>query len=171
MKAKFTPEHCERITWAILDNCRTFFVNVKTAIDFTGPDMSFPQSDILNNVWYAMPVKRASFPDEWCCKDHPKDDQSGKTIGGQGGGQHTSDTPSTRGGYGQAGGGNNWKSNYGQGGFGGRQGFPTYVGQGNDSFGNRGGNQQQGGPPYTGGVAAVIGGWDEQMSATLRSRH
>ena len=69
-------------------------------IDFTGPDMSFPQLyliDVLNNVWYAVPVERASFPDEWCRKDRPKEDQSNKTIGGQGGGQHTSDTPNRRG--------------------------------------------------------------------------
>jgi hypothetical protein len=122
LKAKFTPEHCQRITWAILDDGCAFFDDVKTTIDFTGPDRSFPQSyliDILNNVRYAVPVERASFPDEWRRKDRPKDDQSGKTIGGQGGGQNTNDTPSTRGGYGQAGGGNNRQNNYGQGGFGG----------------------------------------------------
>jgi hypothetical protein len=154
LKAKFTPKHCRRITWAILDNGRAFFDNVKTTIDFTGPDMSFPWSyliDILNSVQYTVLVKRASFSDEWRHKDRPKEDQSGKTIGGQGDGQNTTDTPSTRGGYGQAGGGNNRQSNYGHGEFGGRQGFPPYARQGNDSFGNRGGNQQQGGPPYTGG--------------------
>ena len=89
LKAKLTPEHCRRITWAILDDGRTFFDDTKTTIDFTGPDMSFPQSyliDILNNVWYAVPVKHASFPDEWRHKARPKEDQSGKTIGGQGGG-------------------------------------------------------------------------------------
>jgi hypothetical protein len=98
-----------------------------------------------------VPVESASFPDEWHCKDRPKEDQSSKTIGGQGGGENTTDTPSTRGGYGQAGGSNNRQNNYGQGGFGGQQDSPPNVGQGNDSFGNRRGNQQQGGPPYTGG--------------------
>ena len=101
LKAKFTPEHCRRITWAILDDGRAFFDDVKTTIDFTGPDMSFPQLyliDILNNVWYAVPVERASFPDEWRCKDHLKEDQRGKSIGGQGGRQNTTDTLSTRGG-------------------------------------------------------------------------
>ena len=88
--------------------------------------MSFPQSyliDILNNVWYTVPIKRAIFPHKWCCKDRPKEDQSDKTIGGRGSRQNTTDTPSTRGGYGQAGGGNNRQNNYGQGGFRGRQGF------------------------------------------------
>jgi hypothetical protein len=154
LKAKFTSEHCQRITWVILDDGRTFFDDVKTTIDFTGPDMSFPQSyliDILNNDRYAVPVERVSFPDEWCCKDCPKEVQSGKTIGGQGRGQNNTDTPSTRGGYGQAGGGNIQQSNYGQGGFGGRQGFPLYAGQCTNSFRNRGGNQQQMGPPYTDG--------------------
>ena len=115
--------------------------------------MSFPQSyliDILNNVRYAIPVKRASFPDEWRRKDRPKKDQSSRTPGGQGGGQR--DTPSTRGGYGRGdGGGNNRQNTYGQGRFGGGQGFPPYAGHGNDSFGNRGmGNHLQGRPPYQG---------------------
>jgi hypothetical protein len=68
LKASFTAENCRRITWAILDNGRAFFDDVKTMINFTGPDMAFPQLyliNILNNVWYAVPVKRASFPDEW----------------------------------------------------------------------------------------------------------
>ena len=90
-----------------------FLDDLKITIDFTGPDMSFPQSyliDILNNIRHAVPVERARFPDEWHRKDHPKEDQSSKTLGGQGGGQRTSDTPSTKGGYGQDGGGNNcWK--------------------------------------------------------------
>ncbi len=68
LKASFMAENCRRITWAILDDRRAFFDNVKTIIDFTGPDMTFPQSyliDILNNIRYAVPVKRASFPVEW----------------------------------------------------------------------------------------------------------
>ena len=115
LKAKFTPKHYRSIIWAILDDGCAFFDNVKTTIDFAGPDMSFPQLyliNILNNVWYAVPVKRANFPGKWHCKDRPKEDQSRKTIGGQGGGQNTNDTPSTRGGYGQAGGGNNRQNNY-----------------------------------------------------------
>jgi hypothetical protein len=153
LKAKFTPEHCRCITWAILDDGRAFFDDVKTTIDFTGPDMSFPQSyliDILNNIRYAIPVERASFPDKWRRKDRPKEDQSRRTPGGQGGKQR--DTPSTRGGYGRGdGGGNNRQNTYGQGGFGGGQGFPPYAGHGNDSFGNRGmGNHLQERPPYQG---------------------
>ncbi len=68
LKASFTAKNCRRITRAILDNGRAFFVDAKTTIDFTGPDMTFPQLyliDILNNIWYAVPVERASFPDEW----------------------------------------------------------------------------------------------------------
>jgi hypothetical protein len=68
LKASFTAENCRRITWAILDNGRAFFDDAKTTIDFTRPDMTFPQSyliNILNNVRYAVPVKRASFPNEW----------------------------------------------------------------------------------------------------------
>jgi hypothetical protein len=117
--------------------------------------MSFPQSyltDILINVWYAVPIEQASFPNEWRCTDHTREDQSDKTLGGQGGGQRTSDTPSAKGGYGQAVGGTNRQNNYEQGGFGGGQGFTPYTCHDNDSFGNRRmHNQQQGGPPYHGG--------------------
>jgi hypothetical protein len=133
LKAKFTPEHCRRITWAILDDGRAFFDDVKTTIDFTGPDMSFPQSyliDILNNVRYAIPVEWASFPDEWRRKDRPspREDQNSRSPGGQGGGLR--DTPTNRGGYGRGdGGGNNRQNPYGQGGLGGGQRFPPYAGQ------------------------------------------
>jgi hypothetical protein len=68
LKASFTPENCRHITWVILDNGRAFFDDVKTTIDFTSPEMSFPQSyliDILNKVRYAVPIQRASFPEEW----------------------------------------------------------------------------------------------------------
>ena len=174
LKAKFTPKHCRRITWAILDNGRAFFDNVKTTIDFTGPDMSFPWSyliDILNSVQYTVLVKRASFSDEWRHKDRPKEDQSGKTIGGQGDGQNTTDTPSTRGGYGQAGGGNNRQNSYGQGGFGGRKGFPPMEDKAMTPLGTEGVISSKGDHHTQVGVAAMIGGWDGQMSATLRSRH
>ena len=133
LKAKFTPEHCRRITWAILDDGCAFFDDVKTTIDFTGPDMSFPQSyliDILNNVRYAIPVEWASFPDEWRRKDRPspREDQNSRSPGGQGGGLR--DTPTNRGGYGRGDGGGNIRQNpYGQGGLGGGQSFPPYAGR------------------------------------------
>jgi len=126
LKTKFTPKNCRRITWAILDNGRAFFDDVKTTIDFSAPDMSFPQLyliDILINVRYATPVERASFPDEWRRKDRTKEDQSSKPSGGQGGGRR--DSPTNKGGYGRGdGGGNNSNNNnnnkqnyYGQGRF------------------------------------------------------
>jgi hypothetical protein len=113
--------------------------------------MSFPQSyliDILNNVRYAIPVERASFPDKWRRKDRPKEDQTSRTLGGQGGGLR--DTPTNRGGYGRGdGGGNNWQNPYGQSGLGGGQRFPHHT---------------------KGRLAAVIGERDGQISATQRSR-
>jgi hypothetical protein len=119
-----------------LDDGRAFFDDVKTTIDFAVPDMSFPQSyliDILINVRYATPVERASFPDEWRCKDRTKEDQSSKPSGGQGGGQR--DYPTNKGGYGRGdGGGNNRQNNYGQGGFSGGQGSSPYAGQGRQSY-------------------------------------
>jgi hypothetical protein len=124
LKASFTAENCRRITWEILDDGRAFFDDVKTTIDFTGPDMTFPQSyliDILNNVRYAVPVKRASFPNEWRCREHAKDDKhQAKTPGGQGGQEHASkQSLLPRGAYGDGAGGPSKPNPYGQGGFGG----------------------------------------------------
>jgi hypothetical protein len=54
LKSKFSPENCCRIMWAILNDGHAFFNDVKTTMDFTGLEMSFPQSyliNILNNVW------------------------------------------------------------------------------------------------------------------------
>ena len=53
-KQSFTPEHCRRITWAILDDGRAHFIDIKTTLDFRGPDIpAWPQTyliDILQNV-------------------------------------------------------------------------------------------------------------------------
>jgi hypothetical protein len=53
-KNSFTAEHCRRITWAILDDGPAHFDDIKTTLDFKGPDKPvFPQSfliDILRNV-------------------------------------------------------------------------------------------------------------------------
>jgi hypothetical protein len=54
LKNHFTPEHCRRITWAILDDGRSYFDNVKTTLDFPdGTSVNFPQLflvDIFKNV-------------------------------------------------------------------------------------------------------------------------
>jgi hypothetical protein len=135
LKASFSLENCCRITWAILDNGRAFFNNAKTMIDFTGLEMTFPQLyliDILNNVWYAVPVERASFPDKWQHRDRVKDNKGqGRTSGVQGGRERTGNNSLPRGGYGDGAGGANRQNNYGQGGFGGAgQVFNPYGGQG-----------------------------------------
>jgi hypothetical protein len=53
-KSSFTAEHCRRITWAIIDDGRAHFDDVRTTLDFKGPDEPvFPQSfliDIPRNV-------------------------------------------------------------------------------------------------------------------------
>ncbi len=36
LKSHFTAEHCRHITWAILDDGRAYFDNVKTTLDFNG---------------------------------------------------------------------------------------------------------------------------------------
>ena len=72
IKSHFTAEHCRRITWAIIDDGRSYFDNVKTTLDFnTGTTIEFPQSfivDIVRNVRYGIPVDRANFPEEWLSK-------------------------------------------------------------------------------------------------------
>ncbi len=54
LKAKFSPENCRYITWAILDDGRAFFDDVKTMPDFQGPEgVVYPQSyliDILSSI-------------------------------------------------------------------------------------------------------------------------
>ncbi len=87
-KTSFMAEHCRRITWAILDDGRTHFEDVKTTLDFRGPDEPvFPQSfltDILRNVHYAIPVKRANFPEEWKRKARTATDDQGECTSGGG---------------------------------------------------------------------------------------
>jgi hypothetical protein len=69
IKAHFTAEHCRRITWAIIDDGRSYFDNVKTTLDFgNGASVVFPQSflvDIIRNVRYGILVERGNFPQEW----------------------------------------------------------------------------------------------------------
>ena len=72
IKSHFTAEHCRRITWAIIDDGRSYFDSVKTTLDFkSGANIVFPQSfllDIIRNVRYGILVERANFPEEWLSK-------------------------------------------------------------------------------------------------------
>jgi hypothetical protein len=87
-KTGFTAEHCRRIMWAILDDECTHFDDVKTTLDFRGPDKPvFPQLfliDILRNVRYAIPVERANFPEEWKRKARTTTDDQGECTSGGG---------------------------------------------------------------------------------------
>jgi hypothetical protein len=95
-KASFTAENCRRITWAILDDGRAFFNNVKTTINFTGQDITFPQLylvNILNNIRCVVLVEWASFPNEWCRRDCTQDKKgTTKPFGGQGARERSNDT-------------------------------------------------------------------------------
>jgi hypothetical protein len=90
-KQAFTARHCHRITWAIINNGRAYFDDVKTTLDFRQPYKPvFPQSyliDILKNVWYATPVERSNFPKEWKQKAKPVNDDHGACTSGTGTGQ------------------------------------------------------------------------------------
>ena len=72
IKSHFTMEHCRHITWAIIDDGRSYFDNVKTTLDFsTGASIAFPQLflvDVIRNVRYGILVERANFPEEWMSK-------------------------------------------------------------------------------------------------------
>ncbi len=131
LKDKFSPENYRHITWAILDDGRAFFDDVKTTIDFIGQNMAFPQSfliNILNSVRYAVPVERASFPDERKCRER-KDKKGGKGAGpghGQSSWTNTGDNSTNKGGYGAGSGGNKRQQPYGYGGTGGVPGGNCY---------------------------------------------
>ncbi len=89
-KLAFTAEHCRRITWAIIDDGRAHFDDVKTTLDFRGPNEPvYPQSFLINilcNVRYAIPVEGANFPEEWKRKVRTPADEGGGGGGGGGGG-------------------------------------------------------------------------------------
>jgi hypothetical protein len=98
------------MTWAILDNGHAYFDDVKTMLDFQGPEkVVYSQSyliDILSAIRYATPVERASFPDEWKRRNRTHKDQGGRaTGGGIGGDQRTGESPLSRGSYNQGTGG------------------------------------------------------------------
>ena len=86
LKASFTAENCRRITWAVLNDGRAFFDDIKTTTEFGhGQDMVFPQSyliDILNNIRYAFPVERASFPGKWRRRNCTQDKRNTTKAGG-----------------------------------------------------------------------------------------
>jgi hypothetical protein len=84
LKSHFTTEHCWHIMWAILDNGRAYFEDVKTTLDFNGASaIVFPQlylMYILRNIRYTMPVEQANLPDEWVPKAKPpQGDQGGRS--------------------------------------------------------------------------------------------
>jgi hypothetical protein len=52
IKSHFTMEHCRHITWAIIDDGRSYFdKNVKTTLNFsTGASIAFPQSFLVDII-------------------------------------------------------------------------------------------------------------------------
>ena len=89
IKSHVTAEQCRRITWAIIDDGRSYFDNVKTTLDFSsGAGVVFPQSylvDVIKNVRYGIPVERANFPSEWLSQKktipHDQGQSSSRTQG------------------------------------------------------------------------------------------
>jgi hypothetical protein len=66
-----------RITWAIIDDRRSFFNTVLTQKDFNGRGViAFPQSflvGVLENIRFCNPIQRGNFPNEWLSQ--PKQDR------------------------------------------------------------------------------------------------
>ena len=100
-KNSFTPEHCRKITWVILDDGRAHFDDVKPTLDFQGPDNpTFLQSyliDILRNVRYAIPVERVNFPNKWKWKNPPPTGDPGAKGAVYGSGQQRGGDQSSQG--------------------------------------------------------------------------
>ena len=74
IRQAYTAEVCHRISWAIIDDGRSFFSTVLIQQDFEGQGPIFPESlldAILVDVRYANPIMRASFPHEWKPKANP----------------------------------------------------------------------------------------------------
>ena len=173
LKAKFTPEHCRCITWAILDDGRPFFDDIKTTIDFTGPDMSFPQSyliDILNNVWYVAPIKHASFPDKWRHKDHPKKDRAARTFGARGADSIPVIPHQPEGDMGKPGAATSSRVTMDRVDSGDDRDSPPMQDKATTPLGTEGEISSKEDHHTLAGVAAAIGGWDGQISTTLRSK-
>jgi hypothetical protein len=67
-KISFMADHCRKITWAILNDGQAYFDDVKTTLDFRGPNEPiWPQSyliGILRNVRYAILVEHVNFLEE-----------------------------------------------------------------------------------------------------------
>ena len=69
IRQAYTSDVCHRISWAIIDDGRSFFSKVLIQQDFEDEGgVAFPESlldAILVDVRYANPVARASYPLEW----------------------------------------------------------------------------------------------------------
>ena len=78
IREAYTKEVCARITWAILDDGRSFFGQIVVAADFApgarGPRATSYLEAITDSVRNANFVQRATFPREWM--SHPTPDNS-----------------------------------------------------------------------------------------------
>ncbi len=78
----YTREVCARITWAIIDEGRSFFGHNPMASDFT-PGTTFVFTaclleGITDSVRKAIPIQRAMFPREWMVPPKAADAQFGR---------------------------------------------------------------------------------------------
>jgi hypothetical protein len=114
LRQKFPPEICRRISWAIIDDGRSFLNTVLTQQDFDGRGaLSFPQSfqtGVLESVRFCNPIQRGNFPIEWMVqprsdriRQQPRGTDTQALTGGGAGGARGGGTPGG-GGFGRPGG-------------------------------------------------------------------
>ena len=83
IRQAFTADICYRISWAIIDDGRSFFSTVLIQHDFANQHIRFPETlidSILPEVRYANPIMRANYPKEW----QPKPVRTHTSTQGQG---------------------------------------------------------------------------------------
>ncbi len=101
LRTKFTPEIVRRITWAIIDDGRSFFNTVLTQQDFDGRGVIvFPQSflaGVLENIRFCNPIQRGNFPTEWL--GQPKTERTTTSQGAPSGTGGTRTLPGRDGGH------------------------------------------------------------------------
>jgi hypothetical protein len=65
---KYTPYVCRTVTWAIYDDCRSFFYKRLTPRNFLTTSIRWPHSlmdDIMADVRFVRPIYRPTFPVAW----------------------------------------------------------------------------------------------------------
>ena len=80
----FTPLFCRQITWAIVDDMKSFFAKRLMPDDFKQGVIDWPQSllpDIFPNLNFQNPIERRTFPYAWMLNKDKGSDNALKQVG------------------------------------------------------------------------------------------